>query len=105
MVNEYHKVFNRSEYDNICSMCRNAAIGCTACKKKLAEVLDQKLSLIREKRKALEAKPQVIREILQHGCDIAKSQGAKTLAEVKGAMSISYFDIEKFKPTLLLFSR
>ena len=26
VVNEYHKLFNSKEYDNICSMCKNAAI-------------------------------------------------------------------------------
>ncbi|MGN0557072.1 MAG: tryptophan--tRNA ligase, partial [Acutalibacteraceae bacterium] len=33
MINKYHKTFNPDEYDNICEMCRNAQIGCVACKK------------------------------------------------------------------------
>lgn len=92
VVNEYHKVFNPNEYENICSMCRNASIGCTTCKKGLAEVLEHQLSPIREKRKALETKPQFIREILQHGSEVAKAEGEKTLAKVKEAMNINYFD-------------
>jgi tryptophanyl-tRNA synthetase len=91
VVNEYHKVFNHNDYDNINSMCRNASIGCTACKKRLADILDQLLSPIRDKRKALEEKPQTIRELLQYGCEAARNEGAKTLAEVKEAMSITYF--------------
>ena len=91
IVSEYHKVFNSDEYDNICSMCRNATIGCTACKRKLAEVLNILLSPIREKRKALEEKPQYIQDILQYGSKKARTEGAKTLEEVKEAMSIKYF--------------
>ena len=91
IVSEYHKVFNSDEYDNICSMCRNATIGCTACKRKLAEVLNILLSPIREKRKALEEKPQYIQDILQYGSEKARTEGAKTLEEVKEAMSIKYF--------------
>jgi tryptophanyl-tRNA synthetase len=72
-------------------MCRNATIGCTACKRKLAEVLNILLSPIREKRKALEEKPQYIQDILQYGSEKARTEGAKTLEEVKEAMSIKYF--------------
>lgn len=91
IVNEYHKIFNSGEHNNICSMCRNAAIGCTACKKRLAEVLNMLLSPIREKRKVLEQKPEYIREILQYGSEKARTEGAKTLEDVKEAMSIRYF--------------
>lgn len=91
IVNEYHKVFNRDEHGNICSMCRNAAVGCIACKKRLSEALNAFLFPIREKRKALEEKPEYIREILQRGSDKARAEGAKTLEKVKEAMDIKYF--------------
>lgn len=91
VVNEYHKIFNPGEYDNICCMCRNAAIGCTSCKKRLSEVLNILLSPIRENRKALEEKPEFIQEILQFGSEKARIEGAKTLDKVKEAMSIKYF--------------
>jgi tryptophanyl-tRNA synthetase len=91
VVNEYHKVFNHDEHENIYSMCRNASVGCTACKKRLAEVLNRLLSPIRDKRKLLEEKPEIINEILHHGCEVAKAEGRKTLEEVKEAMSIDYY--------------
>lgn len=91
IVSEYHKIFNPGEHYNICSMCRNAAIGCTACKKRISEVLNTLLSPIREKRKALEEKPEYIQDILQYGSEKARTEGAKTLEEVKEAMSIKYF--------------
>lgn len=91
IVNEYHKIFNSKEHDDICSMCRNASIGCTACKKRLAEVLNQLLTPVREKRKSLEEKPDYIRDILQHGSRLAQEEGARTLEQVKDAMCMQYF--------------
>ncbi len=91
IVNGYHKVFNPGEHGDICSMCRNAAVGCTACKKRLSEVLNGFLAPIREKRKILEERPGYIKDILQSGSEKARAEGAITLGKVKEAMSISYF--------------
>lgn len=90
-VAEYHRVFNQEEFDDICSMCRSASIGCTACKKKCAEALNRLLSPIREKRRILEEKPGYINEILQYGGEKARAEGAATLERVKEAMQINYF--------------
>lgn len=91
IVSEYHKVFNSGEYDNICDLCRNAAIGCTGCKKNLADVLNTLLSPIRQKRKSFEEKPMYIQEILESGSEKARTEGTKTLEEVKEVMSMKYF--------------
>lgn len=91
IVSEYHKVFNSEEHGNICDLCRNAAIGCTTCKKRLAEVLNSLLFPIRQKRKSLEEEPMYIQDILQSGSERARTEGTKTLEEVKEAMSIKYF--------------
>lgn len=90
-VNEYHRVFNPVEHNNICSMCRSAAVGCTACKKRLTDVLDTLLSPVREKRRVLEENPAYIKEILRYGSEKAKGEGAITLEKVKEAMSIKYY--------------
>lgn len=90
VISEYHKIFNCREYENICCMCRNASIGCTSCKKRLAEALNDLLLPIREKRRILEEKPEYIEEILQYGSQKARTEGAKTLEEVKEAMRIKY---------------
>jgi tryptophanyl-tRNA synthetase len=90
-VAEYHKIFNNKEYDNICSMCKEAAIGCTTCKKDLAETLDEFLLPIREKRKSYENKLDIIKEILQNGSAKARTEGQKTLEKVKESIQINYF--------------
>lgn len=91
IANQYHRYFNSDEYENVCSMCRNASIGCTACKKGLAERLNKALEPIREKRRSLEENTGMILDILQAGCEKARQTGQETLDEVKEAMSIKYF--------------
>lgn len=78
---------------NCCRVDEYRKIGCTACKKGLTEVQDRQFAFIRERRKALETKPQLIREILKYGSEVAKAEGEQTLSKVKEAMDINYFDL------------
>lgn len=91
IVNQYHKYFNIDEYQNICSMCRSASIGCSACKKTLSENLNTILKPIKEKRRKLEEDTDKVLDILKAGSEKACLVGQKTLEEVKEAMSIKYF--------------
>ncbi|MBN2852268.1 MAG: tryptophan--tRNA ligase [Clostridia bacterium] len=89
-VYHYHQVFNKEESDNICEMCKNAAIGCTSCKKLLSDSLNHLLTPFREQRKYYEKRPSFIKEVLEEGNKKAKIEGAKTLSFVKTAMKIDY---------------
>jgi tryptophanyl-tRNA synthetase len=57
-VARYHEVFNKGESEDIASRCRKAEIGCAACKNRLAEVLNQVLEPIRDRRAFYEARPE-----------------------------------------------
>lgn len=89
MVQKYHKVFNESEHGNICDMCRNANIGCVACKKLLAEKLNNTLDPFREKRAYYEDHKEEVREIIMAGSEKANKIGEETVARVKQAMCVS----------------
>lgn len=89
-IYEYHRVFNSSESANTASLCRAARIGCTACKAKLAEILNRLLCPIREQRNQFQQKPDFIRDLLQHGGAIARNAGTATLEKVRTAMQIRY---------------
>ena len=91
IVNEYHRVFNPNNHENICSMCRNANLGCSSCKNNLSEILNHLLSPIREKRNTLEQRPKYLRDILQVGSEKARSEGVKTIEKVRDAMYMNYF--------------
>ncbi len=88
MVSKYHKTFNKEEYHNICEMCKKADIGCVACKKLLAEKLNNMLDPFREKRNYYENHKEEVREILISGTQKANKIGNETVRKVKEAMKV-----------------
>lgn len=88
-VAKYHKIFTPDEYDNICSMCRSATIGCVACKKKLTDSLNTLLDPFREKRAFYEERPDLVTEIILTGTAKANALGNETVKMMKDAMHLS----------------
>jgi Tryptophanyl-tRNA synthetase len=88
MVNTYHKVFNPAEHNNICDMCRNAKIGCVACKKQLAAQLNTMLEPIRVKRAYYSGRKGEIRDYIISGSRKANQIGNQTMEKVKAAMKM-----------------
>ena len=89
VVSKYHQVFNNSDYNNICEMCKNANIGCVACKKQLAKSLNCLLDPFREKRAYYEAHKNIVRDIIEDGSNKANFEGNKTVEALKKAMCLS----------------
>lgn len=71
---------------------RNGGLGDVKIKKFLFNVLEEELSVLRERRHYYEQNIQYVYEILKNGTDKARKVAEKTLAEVKKAMKINYFD-------------
>ena len=86
----YHRAFNEAEMEGIEEDCRAGRVGCVACKKRLAEVVNALLEPVRERRTEFE-KPGVVDEILREGTRAARAEGAKTLELVRSAMGTDYF--------------
>ncbi len=82
-VYSYYKVFSPGKTKEVHDWCVNADKGCTGCKKILAEVLNEMLAPIQEKRKDLEGDKSRIKEILKKGKVKAKNIASKTISEVK----------------------
>jgi len=87
-VSKYHKAFNYEEYDNICEMCKNASIGCVACKDDLSKKINLLLNPFREKRTYYEENIKEVRDIILTGSQRANIIGNETVETVKRAMSI-----------------
>ena len=87
-VYTYHKAFNSEESENICSMCKNASIGCVACKKLLAEKMNQIFEPIRERRHYYEEHRDEVRDIIKSGTAKANEIGNKNIAEIKEKMHV-----------------
>ena len=71
-------------------------LGDVKVKKFLNNVMQEELSPIRARRKEYEKRIEDVYEILRKGSEVAKEEAAKTLAEVKHAMKIDYFDTAEF---------
>lgn len=67
-------------------------LGDGTCKKFLYNVLNDRLEPIRQRRKQYEQDIPGVYDILRRGTEEARRIGAKTLAEVRHAMRIDYFD-------------
>ena len=87
-VYTYHKTFNAGEAENVCSMCKNAQIGCVACKRLLAEKLNSILDPIREKRAVYEAHLDDVKDIIKSGTAKANEIGNAMVTDVKDHMHV-----------------
>lgn len=91
-VFKYHQAFNEAEVQNITECCKNASMGCMACKGRLNDVLNVMLEPFRETRAYYEQRPQLVQEILMSGTAKVRGIAKEVMREVRDAMQISYFD-------------
>ena len=84
--------FDFRNLDEVKAQYRAGGLGDVMVKNFLAEVLDATLAPIRARRAELEKDIPYVFEVLRKGSDEARRVAAQTLAEVKQAMRINYFD-------------
>lgn len=83
------------EYKNIKELedhYQRGGLGDVKVKRFLAQVLNEVLDPIREKRKGLENNIPYVYNVLKEGTEYAKKVASQTLIKVKKAMKINYFD-------------
>jgi tryptophanyl-tRNA synthetase len=86
-----HKVYSTDEVKQwVQTGCRSAGIGCLDCKKPLIESILKEQKPILERAQEFENNPKLVRGIIAEGCEVARDEAKKTLAEVKEAMGIDY---------------
>ena len=71
---------------------KRGGLGDVKVKKFLIKILEKELAPIRARRKEWEQNIQGVYDILKKGSEVAEAVAAKTLADVKAAMKINYFD-------------
>jgi tryptophanyl-tRNA synthetase len=88
----YHDAFNpdTAEVEDLKERYRTGKVGDVEVKTKLARALNAHLEPIRERRAAVLAKPDQLREILFEGSRRARLVAAETMARVRDAVKISY---------------
>ena len=84
--------FDFATLDEVKAQYRAGGLGDVMIKNFLFEVLNDTLAPIRARRKELEKDLPYVYEVLRKGSEIARAVAAETLADVKRAMRINYFD-------------
>lgn len=87
-VFSYYTIFAPEAKEEAADWCRNAKLGCTDCKKRLAVKFNEKLAPYRQKREELAKSPDSIRDILRDGNIKANAVANRTLKDVKEAMGL-----------------
>ena len=88
-VFEFHKIYSEKKtWQAIDPQCRNAEIGCVACKKIMAENLIKAMEPLRERRIHFEKNPKLVEEIMAAGSEKARAVAKKTMEQVRKAMKI-----------------
>jgi tryptophanyl-tRNA synthetase len=88
----YHDAFNtnREEVEDLKTRYRAGKVGDVEVKTKLANALNAHLEPIRERRTAVLAKPDQLKEILFEGSRRARAVAVQTMSRVRDAMKIGY---------------
>jgi tryptophanyl-tRNA synthetase len=84
-----HKTFSSAEEVAMIDVeCRRAGIGCVDCKKMFSKNLNAHFEPFRERRAALEAEPDYVKDVLADGAARAQAIAEQTIAEVKQAVGL-----------------
>jgi tryptophanyl-tRNA synthetase len=88
-VGDLHKVFSDAEtIDRVYQGCTTAGIGCIECKRWLADAIVAMLAPMQERRAFYEARPQLVKEILEAGNARAAQVAENTMVTVRAAMGL-----------------
>ncbi len=88
---QLHQVYSDDEVKQwVQNGCRSAAIGCLECKQPVIDAVITELAPMRERAAELTANTNLVRSIVNDGCDAAREVTRKTLEEVRQAMGLEY---------------
>lgn len=93
---QYHDAFNhdKAEVADMKARYAEGKVGDGDCKKRLAEVINTFLDPMRERRAAIDAQPNRVRDVLREGTARANAVAEETLYIAKQAMKFDFFSRE-----------
>ncbi|MCW8828719.1 MAG: tryptophan--tRNA ligase [Gammaproteobacteria bacterium] len=88
---QLHEVYSSDETrDWVQQGCRSAGIGCLDCKGPVIEAVKAELAPICERAQEFIEQPELVRNIIAEGNELARDVARATLKEVRSAMGLSY---------------
>ncbi len=86
-----HQHFTDPDHlDDIAGQCRAGTRGCVACKRILADSIDEHFREVRERAAELKADPRRVRAILEAGAERARGEARATIREVRERMGMDW---------------
>ncbi|MBT8429634.1 MAG: tryptophan--tRNA ligase [Gammaproteobacteria bacterium] len=88
---QFHEVYSdQATRDWVQEGCRSAGIGCIDCKRPVIDAVLAELRPMQERGKEYAEKPELVRDIIDQGCERARIVAGVTMHEVRQAMSLIY---------------
>ena len=88
---QFHEVYSGEETQAwVQEGCRSAGIGCIECKGPVIEAVLAELRPIQERGHGYAEQPDLVRNIINEGCERAGEVARETMEEVRHAMSLDY---------------
>ena len=86
---QFHQVYSdESVKEWVQAGCRSAAIGCLDCKQPVIESVLAELAPMRARAAEYAGDPDVVRNVINEGCERARDVARETMEEVRHAMSL-----------------
>ncbi|CAG4883009.1 Tryptophan--tRNA ligase [Georgfuchsia toluolica] len=88
---QFHVIYSSGEVqDWVQKGCRSAGIGCIECKQPVIDGILKEQEPMRERAKAYEDDPQLVRNIIADGCERARKLAQETMRDVREAMGLDF---------------
>jgi len=86
---QFHEVYSDADVrDWVQQGCRSAGIGCIECKAPVIDAVLSELAPIQARAREYEAQPDLVRNIVNEGCEKARDVARETMEEVRHAMHL-----------------
>jgi tryptophanyl-tRNA synthetase len=88
---QFHQVYSdQGVCDWVQQGCRSAGIGCIECKQPVIDAVLAELKPMQERAREYSDDPDLVRNIINEGCERAREVARETMDEVRHAMSLDY---------------
>ena len=87
---QFHEVYSDDDVKQwVQDGCRSAGIGCIECKAPVIDAVLSELAPIQARAREYEAQPDLVRNIINEGCETARAAARETMEEVRHAMHLA----------------
>ena len=86
---QFHEIYSEEKTQQwVREGCTSASIGCIECKQPVIDAVLEELRPIQQRAREFEEQPDVVRNIINEGCEHARDEARDTLDEVRHVMSL-----------------